>query len=47
MTDALSQRPIVITISITSHKDLLEMIYEYAIDLNFKNVISMIALGKI
>ena len=32
--------------SIASHRDLLEMIYEYATYLNFKYVMFAIALGK-
>ena len=47
MTNALSQRPKVNAISIASHNDLSRMIDEYAIDTNFKDVISAVALGKI
>ena len=47
VADVLSQRLRVDTISIASHKDLSKMIDEYAIDLDFKDVMSVIALGKI
>ena len=47
MADALSQRPRVNAISIASHKDLCKMIDEYAIDMDLKDMMSAIALGKI
>ena len=47
VADALLQRPRVNIVSIASHKDLLEMIDYYAIDLYFRDVMSTIALGKI
>ncbi|MCO5612093.1 hypothetical protein L7F22_066355 [Adiantum nelumboides] len=46
VTDALSRRPKVNAVSIATHNDLSSMIDEYAIDPNFKDVISAIALGK-
>ena len=45
VADALLQRLQVNAISIASHKDLSKMINEY--DLDFKDVIFVIALGKI
>ena len=48
VADALLQKLRVNTVSIASHKDLFEMICEYAIGLDFKDVMSSaIALGKI
>ena len=47
MVDALLQKSRVNAISIASHNDLSKMIYEYAIDTNFKDVMPAIALGKI
>ncbi|MCO5614903.1 hypothetical protein L7F22_069188 [Adiantum nelumboides] len=46
VADALSRRPKVNAISIATHNDLSTMIDEYAIDPDFKDVISTIALGK-
>ncbi|MCO5602994.1 hypothetical protein L7F22_057136 [Adiantum nelumboides] len=46
VADALSRWPKVNTVSIATHNDLSSMIDEYAIDPDFKNVISAIALGK-
>ncbi|MCO5609768.1 hypothetical protein L7F22_064000 [Adiantum nelumboides] len=43
---ALSRRPKVNAVSIATHNDLSSMIDEYAIDPDFKDVISAIALGK-
>ena len=47
VADALSQRPKINAISIAPHNDLFGMIYEYARDMDFKDVMSMIALGKV
>ena len=47
VAEALSQRPKVNAIFIASHQDLSKMMDEYAIDLNFKDVVFAIALGKI
>ncbi|MCO5546616.1 hypothetical protein L7F22_000046 [Adiantum nelumboides] len=46
VADALSRRPKVNAVSIATHNDLSSMIDEYAIDPDFKDVISAIALGK-
>ena len=46
VTDALSQRPKVNAISIASHNDLSIMIDEYALDPDFKDVMSEIIMGK-
>ncbi|MCO5557021.1 hypothetical protein L7F22_010576 [Adiantum nelumboides] len=46
VADALSRRPKVNAISLATLNDLSSMIDEYAIDPNFKDVISAIALGK-
>ncbi|MCO5573172.1 hypothetical protein L7F22_026938 [Adiantum nelumboides] len=46
VADALSRRPKVNAVSIATHNDLSSMIDVYAIDPNFKDVISAIALGK-
>ncbi|MCO5574510.1 hypothetical protein L7F22_028295 [Adiantum nelumboides] len=46
VADALSKRPKVNAVSIATHNDLSSMIDEYAIDPDFKDVISAIALGK-
>ncbi|MCO5608638.1 hypothetical protein L7F22_062852 [Adiantum nelumboides] len=46
VADALLRRPKVNAVSIATHNDLSLMIDEYAIDPNFKDVISAIALGK-
>ncbi|MCO5552192.1 hypothetical protein L7F22_005704 [Adiantum nelumboides] len=46
VADALSRRPKVNAMSIATHNDLSSMIDEYAIDPDFKDVISAIALGK-
>ena len=46
VADALSQRPKVNVVSIATHNDLSSMIDEYAMDPNFKDVMSAIALGK-
>ncbi|MCO5575079.1 hypothetical protein L7F22_028876 [Adiantum nelumboides] len=46
VADALLKRPKVNTVSIATHNDLSSMIDEYAIDSDFKDVISTIALGK-
>ncbi|MCO5581490.1 hypothetical protein L7F22_035375 [Adiantum nelumboides] len=46
VADALSRRPKVNAVSIATHNDLSLMIDEYAIDPDFKDVISAIALGK-
>ncbi|MCO5575734.1 hypothetical protein L7F22_029537 [Adiantum nelumboides] len=46
VADALSRRPKVNVVSIATHNDLSSMIDEYAIDPDFKDVISAIALGK-
>ncbi|MCO5557160.1 hypothetical protein L7F22_010719 [Adiantum nelumboides] len=46
VADALSRRPKVNAVSIATHNDLSSMIDEYAIDSDFKDVISTIALGK-
>ncbi|MCO5557391.1 hypothetical protein L7F22_010954 [Adiantum nelumboides] len=46
VADALSRRPKVNAVSIAAHNDLSSMIDEYAIDSDFKDVISAIALGK-
>ncbi|MCO5568169.1 hypothetical protein L7F22_021865 [Adiantum nelumboides] len=46
VANALSRRPKVNAISIATHNDLSSMINEYAIDPDFKDVISAIALGK-
>ncbi|MCO5579649.1 hypothetical protein L7F22_033506 [Adiantum nelumboides] len=46
VADALSRWPKVNAVSIATHNDLSLMIDEYAIDPNFKDVISAIALGK-
>ncbi|MCO5562635.1 hypothetical protein L7F22_016263 [Adiantum nelumboides] len=46
VADALSRRPKVSAVSIATHNDLSSMIDEYAIDPDFKDVISAIALGK-
>ncbi|MCO5557612.1 hypothetical protein L7F22_011178 [Adiantum nelumboides] len=45
VADALSRRPKVNAVLIATHNDLSSMIDEYAIDPNFKDVISAIALG--
>ena len=42
----LSKKPKVNAISIASHNDLSAMMNEYAMDPNFKNVMSAIAMGK-
>ena len=44
--DALSQRPKVNAVSIASHNDLFVVINEYAMDPDFKDVMSAIAMGK-
>ncbi|MCO5605312.1 hypothetical protein L7F22_059494 [Adiantum nelumboides] len=46
VADALSRRPKVNAVSIATHNDLSSMIDEYALDPDFKDVISAIALGK-
>ncbi|MCO5582921.1 hypothetical protein L7F22_036824 [Adiantum nelumboides] len=46
VADALLRRPKVNAVSIATHNDLSSMIDEYAIDPDFKDVISAIALGK-
>ena len=46
VTNTLLQREKVNAVSIASHKDLAKMIDEYAIDPTFKDVMSMISLGK-
>ncbi|MCO5598126.1 hypothetical protein L7F22_052218 [Adiantum nelumboides] len=46
VADALSRRQKVNAVSIATHNDLSSMIDEYAIDPDFKDVISAIALGK-
>ncbi|MCO5548548.1 hypothetical protein L7F22_002008 [Adiantum nelumboides] len=46
VADALSRRPKVNAVSIATHNDISSMIDEYAIDPDFKDVISAIALGK-
>ncbi|MCO5588821.1 hypothetical protein L7F22_042781 [Adiantum nelumboides] len=46
VADALSRRPKVNAVSIATHNDLSSMIDEYAIDPDFKDVISAIAIGK-
>ncbi|MCO5573059.1 hypothetical protein L7F22_026824 [Adiantum nelumboides] len=46
VAEALSRRPKVNAVSIATHNDLSSMIDEYAIDPDFKDVISAIALGK-
>ncbi|MCO5604146.1 hypothetical protein L7F22_058306 [Adiantum nelumboides] len=46
VADALSRRPKVNAVSIATHNDLSSMIDEYAIDPDFKDIISAIALGK-
>ncbi|MCO5558213.1 hypothetical protein L7F22_011792 [Adiantum nelumboides] len=46
VADALSRRPKVNAVSIATHNDLSSMIDEYAIDPDFKDVISAIAPGK-
>ncbi|MCO5596792.1 hypothetical protein L7F22_050862 [Adiantum nelumboides] len=46
VADALSRPPKVNAVSIATHNDLSSMIDEYAIDPNFKDVISAIALGR-
>ncbi|MCO5581409.1 hypothetical protein L7F22_035293 [Adiantum nelumboides] len=46
VANALSRRPKVNAVSIATHNDLSSMIDEYAIDPDFKDVISAIALGK-
>ncbi|MCO5612738.1 hypothetical protein L7F22_067007 [Adiantum nelumboides] len=46
VADALSRWPKVNAVSIATHNDLSLMIDEYAIDPDFKDVISAIALGK-
>ncbi|MCO5567057.1 hypothetical protein L7F22_020742 [Adiantum nelumboides] len=46
VANALSRRPKVNAVSIATHNDLSLMIDEYAIDPNFKDVNSAIALGK-
>ncbi|MCO5580733.1 hypothetical protein L7F22_034603 [Adiantum nelumboides] len=46
VADALSRWPKVNAVSIAIHNDLSSMIDEYAIDPDFKDVISAIALGK-
>ena len=44
--DALSCRPRVTALSIACHNDLTSMVVEYAIYLNFTNVMSKITMGK-
>ena len=44
--DALSKRPRVNVVSIATHKDLSSMVDEYAIDPNFKDIMSALAIGK-
>ena len=46
VADALSQRPRVNAVSIATHKDLSSMIDEYAMDPDFKDVMSAFAIGK-
>ncbi|MCO5548013.1 hypothetical protein L7F22_001469 [Adiantum nelumboides] len=46
VADALSRRPKVNAVSIATHNDLSSMIDEYAIDSDYKDLISAIALGK-
>ena len=46
VADALSWRPKVNVVSIATHNDLSYMIGEYAIDLDFKDIMSAIAQGK-
>ena len=46
VADALSRRPKANALSIASHNDLSTMIDEYAMDPNFKDVMSAIAMGK-
>ncbi|MCO5579963.1 hypothetical protein L7F22_033830 [Adiantum nelumboides] len=46
VANALSRRPKVNVVSIATHNDLSSMIDEYAINPDFKDVISAIALGK-
>ena len=46
VADALSRRPRANAVSIASHNDLSSMIDDYAIDNDFKDVMSAIALGK-
>ncbi|MCO5599979.1 hypothetical protein L7F22_054086 [Adiantum nelumboides] len=46
VADALSRRPKVNAVSIATHNDLSSMIDDYAIDPDFKDVVSTIALGK-
>ena len=46
VVDALSRRPQVNVVSIATHNDLSTMIDEYAIDPDYKDVMSAIALGK-
>ena len=46
VADALSKRPQVNTVSIATHNDLSQMINEYAMDQDFKDVMSTIAMGK-
>ena len=46
VADALLRRPKVNAVSIATHNDLSSMIDEYAIDPDFKEIMSAIALGK-
>ena len=46
VANALSHRPKVNAVSIATHNDLSAMIDEYAIDPDFKDIMSAIALGK-
>ena len=46
VANALSQRPRVNVVSIATHKDLSSMVDEYAMDPNFKDIMSAFAIGK-
>ena len=46
MANELSQRPKVDAISIASHKDLSSIADMYAIDPNFEDIMSTLAIGK-